>query len=499
MKKTILSIIFLAAAATAMFAQTSQSDDELFGGDDDFFFEDDGIIELEENSNTSSTAAGTTGTTNSGLDLSHGALFDNGSIKIGGRFSTSLGTSTTLWEPKDDTASDEESKNFGDYLSETTLTPTASALLSIDARPTQTLRMYTKFGLAYPFNTVANSVGSTTLTLKKSELENLLNQDESSLTKYLYTTVNTTVTDYLQLKELFTDFSIKDRAFFRFGLHTVTWGTGYFFSPVSDVINTSSIDPENTSEQVNGALNLRTQITFLGSQNCLWFYVIPSTDTISSATTASYAKDTALAGKADLLFGNVEVGVGGYYKYKDSPKAILTASGSLKKVSLFAEALYQHGAAAEWTKNSEWSDKTGIFEGTIGCSYYWKTPQITLVAQYYYDSNDVDTIHQYFTYGHNFAAALNFGKIGGNSDLSATIFAMGNYGKDELPVIYKKALSSYGISSTYFSSLTVSGMLSYSPISALSVSAGPYLTWADYEQGPNTAFKINLTLGGGKF
>lgn len=481
MKKTLISILFLAAASTFLCAQ---SDDELFNSDDDFFFEDDTIVELPETSNTSST---TSASIISGADLSHGTLFENGSIKIGGRFTTSMGTSTTLWEPETKTNKD---KNFGDYLAETTLTPTASALLSIDARPTQTLRMYTKFGLAYPFETTARSTATT--KLEKRELFGMQIENYN-------TTVSTSVTDYLQLKELFTDFSIADRAFFRFGLHTVTWGTGYFFSPISDIINTSSIDPENVNEQVNGALNLRTQITFPDSQNCLWLYVIPSTKTINSVSTATYAKDTALAGKADLLFGNVEVGIGGYYKYQNSPKAILTATGSLKKMSLFAETLYQYGADTEWAKNTDWSNKTNIIQATIGCSYIWKTPAITLAAQYYYDSNDIDLMHQYVTHGHNLAAALNFGKIAGNSDLSATIFAMGNYGKEDLSEIYKQMISTLGISTSYLSTMTLSAMMTYSPISTFSVSAGPYLTWENFEKGPATAFKLNLSLGGGKF
>ena len=51
--------------------------------------------------------------------------------------------------------------------------------------------------------------------------------------------------------------------------------------------------------QVDGALNLRTQIIIPNSQNCLWFYVIPSTK-FEGQTAEAYARDTALAGKADI-------------------------------------------------------------------------------------------------------------------------------------------------------------------------------------------------------
>ena len=79
------------------------------------------------------------------------------------------------------------------------------------------------------------------------------------------------------------------------------------------MINTSSIDPENTSAQVDGSLNLRTQIVLPNTQNCLWFYVIPSTDFKPETTADTYLRDTALAAKADLVFGNWEFGIGGFY------------------------------------------------------------------------------------------------------------------------------------------------------------------------------------------
>lgn len=473
--KKIAALLCASLLFLPVFAQ--DADDDFFS-DDDFFFEDDGIVELEETSSPSVLGSNISSTT----DLSHGNLFQDGSIKIGGRFDTSVATSTVLWQDKDDF-------DFGDSLANTTLTPTASALLTIDARPTQVLRMYTKFGLGYPFETKANSSATTT------ETQNPFYPFMGDPT-YFETNVSTQVSDYLKVKELFTDFSIADRAFFRFGLHTVTWGTGYFFSPISDIINTSSIDPENTDAQVDGCLNLRTQITFPGTQNCLWFYVVPST---KITTAASYAKDTALAGKADLVFGNWEFGVGGYYKYENAPKAILTATGGFKKISLFGEALYQYGADSEWSRNTDWEDKTNIFQLTAGASYFWKTPNITLAGQYYYDSNDKDMKNQYLTKGHNIAAVASFGRIFGTTDFSATIFTMANFGKDDLNDLVKAYLETMGISSTYFSSITVSAMMTYSPTKEMSFTAGPYLTWKDVESKPNVAFNLTAKLGGGKF
>lgn len=439
MKKIITLLSILSFSLFTLFAQ---SDEDLFGGSDDDFFSDDGIDIVEEVTAKS--------------DLSKGTLFENGSIKIGGRIDASIGTATVLYA--DDDAS------FGDHVKDTTLTPKLDALLSVDARPTETLRMYTKFGFCYPFKSGVSG---------------------------------TTFSDYFKIKELFTDFSVADRAFFRFGLHTVTWGTGYFFSPVSDIINASSINPEDTDAQVDGVLNLRTQITFPGSQNCLWMYVVPSTD-FNSGSLETYAKQTALAGKYEFLIGGWEFGLGGYWKYQNAPKGMITFTGSLEKVSFFGELVYQYGGASEWMMNTDWEDKKHIFQATAGLSYYWKDPMITLAAQYYYDGNDKDMQHQYFTYGHNIAALANFGKILGNQDFTATIFGMVNVGKEDLPEMYKAMLDQMGMGS-FVNTATFSAMVNYTPFKEFTAGIGPYITMNAWDEKPVVSLKLNFTLGGGKY
>ena len=450
MKKFFVTAFFLTFCFVSISAQSDDfSDEDFFSSDDSLFSDDvfsedslfadgDGIDEVNEVS--------------AKTDLSKGILFEDGSIKIGGNFTTSLETKTVLYS--------EEDKSFGENLKDSVLTPTANANLIVDARPTQSLRMYTKFGIQYPYTVKGNL------------------QNKNFFEQNVTLDTQVTISDWFSLKELFTDFSIADTAFFRFGLHTVTWGTGYFFSPVSDLINTSSIDPENTSAQVDGSLNLRTQIILPNTQNCLWFYVIPSTDFIAGTTADTYLRDTALAAKADLVFGNWEFGIGGFYKYQNSPKAMLTASGSLKNVSVFGEFVYRYGAASEWsTTKDDWSDKTNIFQATVGLSRYWKNPAITLAAQYYYDGNNKDMTHQYLTYGHNVAALLSFGKILGNSDFTASIFGMVNFGK----------------------AMTLSAMINYSPLSTIKIGMGPYITWKSFDNNPTVSLKLSASLGGGKF
>ena len=431
----------------------AQSDDELFGSDDDLFG-DDGIEIVE-----SVTADN---------DLSKGTLFEAGAIKIGGKFDTSLGTSTVLY-------SDDEEEDFGDYIKETAFEPKLSAFLTVDARPTDVLRMYTKLGIGYPFKDTA----VTTKTLEPNPFV-----PDGYTEKY-----ETSSTNWFKMKEIFTDFSAADRAFFRFGLHTVTWGTGYFFSPVSDIINATSINPEDVEAQVDGVVNLRTQITFPDSQNCLWAYIIPS---------SVKAQETALAAKGDFVFGGWEIGLGGYYKYENAPKAILTASGSIKKFNIFGEFVYQYGGTSEWTQNTDWENKEHIVQATAGLSYTFKDPQITLAGQYYYDGNNKDFTHQYFTYGHNIAALVNFGKILGNTDLTASVFGMVNFGKEELPELYALMINQMGMGS-FINTATFSASISYTPFKNFKVSCGPYVTFAAWDDKPTVSLKINAVLGGGKF
>lgn len=464
--KKIITTLF--AFTFTLCAITAQSDDDLFGGSDDDFFADDGIDIVDEVTAKS--------------DLSKGTLFENGSIKIGGKIDASIGTSTVLYA--DDDAS------FGDHIKDTTLTPKLDALLSVDARPTETLRMYTKFGFCYPFKSTFSGYTAAGASPE------ILGIDASGMPIF-GTKVDGTFADYFKVKELFTDFSVADRAFFRFGLHTVTWGTGYFFSPVSDIINATSINPEDTDAQVDGVLNLRTQITFPGSQNCLWMYVVPSSD-FNAGSLETYAKQTALAGKYEFLIGGWEFGLGGYWKYQNAPKAMITFTGSLEKVSFFGELVYQYGGATEWLLNSDWDNKKNIIQATVGLSYYWKDPMITLAAQYYYDGNDKDIYHQYFTYGHNIAALANFGKILGNQDFTATIFGMVNVGKDDLPGMYKAMLDQMGMGS-FVNTATFSAMVNYTPFKEFTAGIGPYITMNAWDEKPVVSLKLNFTLGGGKF
>ena len=458
MKKILCLFVGLVVFSFALF---SQSDDDLFGSDDDFFGDDDFLIEEVEDV-TAKT------------DLSKGIVFDNGSVKIGGSLSASASLATTLYQ---------KDTEFLENLKASTLSPSLGSSITIDARPNQDLRLFSRFNINYPFGD-----------------------------------------NVVKVKEMFTDFNAGDYTSFRFGLHTVTWGTGMFYSPVSDMINTSSIDPENRDEQVDGSLNLRTLINIPGTMNNLWVYVIPDKGTWQ-------ARDTALALKGEFVAGGWELGAGAFYKYNTAPKAMLTASGSIDKWALFGEAVYQYGSDREWIENQGFDDKKSIFKATAGFMRSWTDQNISLLAQYYYDGNDFEAtdyerdvkfyndnmslLSEYGTKGHNIAVSIGFSKLFGCKDLSLSLFGLANVTKpklmddDELKLAVftdtglddmDKMKLLYAVGMLKQSPRGIfKVMLNYSFNDNISTSLGPSVTVIDWKKAPIVTMNIDFKLGGGKF
>lgn len=448
MKKLILFTILSLTILTQGF---SQSDDQLFGGSssdfdtdfsdfsdfsDDSLFGDDSIIEVD-----------TTPTDSKSSDLSKGILFQTGSVKIGGAFDLGLTTLTSFQKDKDATKSFEE----------TILLPKASAQLTIDARPTENLRLYLKTGIHYPYVTESYSTLITTPTgaVPGTGLPpNLVVNGGSN-------TFN--IANIFYIKELFSDFNIGDYVGFRFGKQTVSWGVGYFYSP-ADVINLTRINPEDPTAQVEGPLALRTQIVFPGTQHAIWAYIIPDNDFAAAAQGAGpYLKNTALALKGDILIGDFEFGLGAWYKNQNPAKFMLTTTGTIfRTYSIFSELVLSIG------KDNIPEDYTPIFQGTLGILKNWTKQNLTIGLQYYYNGQELN-------YGHNLAALITFSKFL-FSDLSLSLFGQYNFDNNQ---------------GTAFCDLK------YSPIKEFSVTAGPYFTFT--KDDVITSIKLVFNLGCGKF
>ena len=107
-------------------------------------------------------------------------------------------------------------------------------------------------------------------------------------------------------------------------------------------------------------------------------------------------------------------------------------------------------------------------------------------------------IKEDLTKGHNVALLLSFGRIFGTTDLTASVFGMVNFGKEDLPAMVSSMREEYGASS-FLNAGTFSAMLNYAPTKTIKMGIGPYMTFADWDKAPVVSLKLEFTLGGGKF
>ena len=145
----------------------------------------------------------------------------------------------------------------------------------------------------------------------------------------------------LNVFELFSDFSWKDRLFFRFGKHTIKWGTGYFWSP-ADVLNLTSIDVEDPTADREGPISLKIHFPF--SYHNAYMYFIANAD--------AKPFEIALAPKAEFVIGNTEIGIGGYYQQALAPRFITLISTSVSDFDFFGEGVVSYGSDRVFIRKS---------------------------------------------------------------------------------------------------------------------------------------------------
>ena len=313
--------------------------------------------------------------------------------------------------------------------------PALSSLVYFDARPEDTFRVHGSFKTAWPFSSTNTFLTSTT--------------DSKSIT-----------IPNLSIFELFSDFQLGDKAYFRFGKATVKWGVGYFFSP-ADIINLEQISLFDPTAQREGPLQFRVLMPFGPSQNTVSFYTIFDTSNPDFST-------TALAGKAEFVLGRYELGVSGYYRDDTAERAALTLTGPLGKFDVFAEGVISRGSpktfysfstsAPYYSTSASKDHRTTLYpSATAGFLYNDQNNNITAIAQYYYNgegyadserSSSISALNtllsmplpdatktaltglsKLFAYGsgrHYGAASISFSEIGG-SDFSASLLGLANF------------------------------------------------------------------------
>ena len=240
--KKIAIFIFVLFIPFFVFAQENSSDleNDLFGGDEDT------LISAEEARSDSKSNL------KFKADLEKASLsLESKKLRIGGSLSSSMGINYAWVDPY--SKKDDYLKSFKDGKG--TFNTTLNGSLFFDARPNEDLKLYGKFLFGFPFEKSLSGA----LTVPKNSFGPLPPND-------IILPIGVNGAANIKIQELYTDFSAKNIAFFRFGKHAVKWGTGYFYSP-ADVINISRIDPQDPTADREGGISLRTHIIIPKTQH----------------------------------------------------------------------------------------------------------------------------------------------------------------------------------------------------------------------------------------
>ena len=498
--KKIIALFFMMILANAVFAQeaagteTGSLEDELFGGDTEAL-----VTPEQANAETQKDGVSLTG------DLKTATLaLESNKLRIGGSLNAELGLKY-MWDAPYTTKSNAKD----DFLNpkQAVLQPTIGANLFFDARPVQDLKLYGKFIFEFPFEKNLNGAAS----IGKEQLPPAL---QGLFPNGLAAPVSVNGSPNFKIWEMYTDFSAKDIAFFRFGKHTVKWGTGYFYSP-ADVINISRIDPEKPTADREGPVSLRTHIVIPKTQYNIWLYLLPDTDTFKPQYTAG-------AAKAEFVFGDWEWGIGGWYRYEKAPRLITTLSGSIAgKVAVFAEGVFAWGNDYTYYKDDDALTPYTVknkpfFQATLGGSYSNAESHTTIAFQYYYNG---------FGYANTKAADRIIDSAVALADprnhftpeeakdileKSGEVAAMGNRGQHYIAfTVAQNKIGTEDLTANLFQQFAISELEGLTTLSLnwrifkfVQMSTGPIFSYplspASHSKG-SIGYNLSFKLGGGKF
>lgn len=474
-----LSLSVAAAQETAV-SDTESLEAELFGGSED------SLITVEQTRSDNP---------DSGLkfqaDLSKAAaVLESNKTRIGGGIDADLKLNYLWSEPY--SKKNDYKKSFSEAQS--SLMTHLNANLFFDARPVENLKLYGKFLFGFPF---------------EKQLSGGMEIPSSSIPSAPVVPITVNGSPNIKIQELYTDFSANDIAFFRFGKHAVKWGTGYFYSP-ADVINLSRIDPQDPDAEREGAVSLRTHIIIPQTQHNIWLYLLPPMQNDSFKP-----EYTAGAAKTELVFGNWEWGIGGWYKYKQAPRFITTLSGSIAgKVAVFAEGVFAWGSDYTYYKND--AELTGyeqkntpFFQATAGGSYLNADTHTSVAFQYFYNGfgyANTDAAYRVLEQAKNPTSMMNAAirtQIG-------NVTAMGNLGQHYIAfTLAQNKIGTEKLGINLFQQFAVSEAsgttvltMRWNIYKFVSMSTGPSFTYplsASSKLKGTIGYSLSFNLGGGKF
>ena len=373
----------------------------------------------------------------------------------------------------------------GDYPASNSSTGTSSedfdinlgASLFFDARPPdKDFRVFGKVKASYPF------------------------ESKASTTEGGEVTVNS-----IQVFELFSDFNWNDRVFFRAGKHTIHWGTGYFFSP-ADVLNLTSIDPEDPEEQREGPVSLKTHIP-VNVHNGYLYLIAHDIDK---------PDEIAAAPKIEFVIGNTETGIGAYIRKDVSPRGVITMTRPILDFDFFTETVFSYGSDKTFIRKTDdlvnyplgiktyTREDVLFFSGTAGFRYINSNRDISFMGQYFYNGEGYKNPDILKDSSMGIASLIGAGQLNYQD-----LFQPGrHYGAAMINWSSIKD-SDFGVSLFWIGNLSdgsgqVKPTFSWNPIDYAVISIGIPVFYGEKGDeytpvGNNLSFSVEVSLGGGTF
>ena len=248
---------------------------------------------------------------------------------LGGRIYSDLGSSF-VWN------------NLQGWADETVWDPRFGLDLYLDARPNPNFRVFAKGKAFYPFDG--------------------------------------TIENAFSLHEIFADFNLDNKAYFRVGKQTINWGVGYLYK-ATDKLNLSPVDPTSRESDIEGPLAIKVQVPL--GVNTIYLYAV--------ANEIQHPEEITYAPKFEFLLGNWEFGVGGILNPFLTPKAALFITGPLGPLDFFAEGLFQYGSDLDFysqltpTPVIVRKEQQFFLSATAGLFYRNADKRFIAIGQYWYD------------------------------------------------------------------------------------------------------------------
>jgi hypothetical protein len=281
----------------------------------------------------------------------------------------------------------------------------------LDARPDKNLRFHLGLRAGYPFTSTTDNV-----LVSGSPLS------PGAPTPGQAGTTSIT-TNNIKVWELFADVQVVDNLSLRFGKQSASWGVSYFYS-VADVISLSSIDVNNPTLQREGPVALKALWTIPSLKANVTGFAI-ARDTYFANETPTI-KDLGYALQGDILVGQAQLSLGGFYQTDSAAKLVATVNTGLDflnlpvggSINVFTEAIVSRGSDAlkgtgfnptygSYASLSDW-EKKPYYTGTAGLSYSNNDYNFSVRTEYLYNpfgSSDKDAASR--IYGTYYATLTN--------------------------------------------------------------------------------------------